>query len=105
MGTVLRVTDVEVPDHPDAVVHANARLVIVARTAPIAVEGPSNLDIEWGGDLGLSPDINGNILETRFPSGAHPVTTTGLGGGSSVTVRAWEADTEVVNGLEFPMTA
>lgn len=87
----MRVTELDVQDHPDAVVPANARVVIVARTEPIEVENPSNLHIEWSGDLGLNPDINGNILETRFASGAHAVTATGLAGGSSVTVRRWRS--------------
>ena len=70
MGTILRVTELNVRDHPDAVVPAGAEVIIVARTEPIEVEGPSNLNIEWSGDLGLNPEINGSLLETRFAPGA-----------------------------------
>jgi hypothetical protein len=92
VGTVLRVTNVEVRNHPDAIVRgfaADAEVVIFARPEPVEVEGPDDLRIEWNGDLGLNPEINGNSLETRFAPGAHTVTATGLGGSSSVTVKVW----------------
>lgn len=96
MGTRLRVTELEIRFHPDAVVRADpiAEVVIRARTEPIEVEGPDNLRIEWSGDLGLSPDLGPNPefsgrLATTFAAGAHTVTATGAAGGSSVTVRVW----------------
>jgi hypothetical protein len=104
MGTVLRVTKLEVRDHPDAVVRAhgvNEQVHIVATTEPIEVEGPDDLSIEWSGDLGLDHQIIGNSLVTLFAPGAHPVTGTGSAGGSSVTVRVWQAELEVVSGPEF----
>jgi hypothetical protein len=63
MGTRLRVTALEVRDHPDAVVRGFpiAEVVILARTEPIEVEGPDDLHIEWSGDLGLSPDLGPNL--------------------------------------------
>ena len=77
MGTRLRVTELEIRFHPDAVVRADpiAEVVIRARTEPIAVEGPDNLRIEWSGDLGLSPDLGPNPefsgrLATTFAPGA-----------------------------------
>jgi hypothetical protein len=42
MGTILRVTELEVREHPDAVVPAHREVVIVARTEPVEIEGPSN---------------------------------------------------------------
>src|SRR5262245_10943619 len=104
MGTVLRVTKLEVRDHPDAVVRANANVVIVAKSEPIEIEGSSNLKIEWSGDLGLNPEINDDVLKTHFEPGGHTVTATGLAGGNSVTVRAWQSETEVINGPEFAIT-
>jgi hypothetical protein len=77
MGTRLRVTELEIRFHPDAVVRADpiAEVVIRARTEPIEVEGPDNLRIEWSGDLGLSPDLGPNPefsgrLATTFAPGA-----------------------------------
>ena len=112
MGTRLRVTALEVRDHPDAVVRGFpiAEVVILARTEPIEVEGPDDLHIEWSGDLGLSPDLGPNPefsgrLKTTFAPGAHAVTATGAAGGSSVTVRVWQSETEVVNGPAFDITA
>jgi hypothetical protein len=112
MGTRLRVTALEVRDHPDAVVRGFpiAEVVILARTEPIEVEGPDNLRIEWSGDLGLSRDLGPNPefsgrLKTTFAPGAHAVTATGAAGGSSVTVRVWQSETEVVNGPAFDITA
>lgn len=48
MGTRLRVTELEVRDHPNAVVRAKpvAVVVIVASTEPVEVEGPDDLRIE-----------------------------------------------------------
>jgi hypothetical protein len=107
MGTVLRVTELKVRDHPDAVVRSfapNVEVVIFAITESVEVQGPSNLDVEWSGDLGLNPEINGSILKTRFAPGAHTVTATGAAGGSSVTVRVWQGEPEVINGSEFAIT-
>ena len=112
MGTRLRVTELEVRNHPDVVVRAlrtDVFVVIHARTEPIEVEGPDDLRIEWSGDLGLSPDLGPNPefstrLATSFAPGAHTVTATGAAGGSSVTVRVWRSETEVVNGPEFAIT-
>ena len=106
MGTILRVTELAVRGHPDAVVRARpiGGVVIDARTEPVEVEGPSDFEIEWSGDLGLTPDINGGRLETSFAPGAHTVTATGHAGGSSVTVRVWQGEAEVVNGPGFAMT-
>ena len=59
--------------------------------------------------MGLSPDLGPNPefstrLATSFAPGAHTVTATGAAGGSSVTVRVWRSETEVVNGPEFAIT-
>ena len=104
MGTILRVTELEVRDHPHDVVRANASVAIVARTESVEVEGPTDLHIEWSGGLGASPHINGNTLHTAFAPGVHPVTATAAAGGSSVTVRAWQSETDMVNGPDFALT-
>jgi hypothetical protein len=113
MGTILRVTELEVVGDPDAVVRTHEEdvtVVIDAKTEPIEVEGPDNRRIEWSGDLGLNPDIGPSAgtddgrLITRFALGAHTVTATGLAGGSSVTVRVWRSEIEVVNGPDFVIT-
>ena len=77
MGTRLRVTALEVRDHPDAVVRGFpiAGVVILAGTEPIEVEGPAGAGGAWSGDLGLSPDLGPNPefsgrLATTFAPGA-----------------------------------
>lgn len=104
MGTILRVIKLEVLDAPDAVVRAGGLVDIVARTEDVEVNGPDNLQIEWSGDLGLNPKINGGTLETSFAVGAHTVTATGAAGGNSVTVRAWRSEASVAQGGEFAIT-
>ena len=112
MGTILRVTELEVLSHPDAVVRAfgeDVRVAVDARTVAVEVEGPDNHRIDWSGDLGLAPDIGPNPqddarLLTRYAPGAHTVTAAGLAGGRSVTLRVWRSETEVVNGPEFVIT-
>ena len=102
MGLRYRVTELEVRDHPEAVVSAHTRVLIVARRELVEVEGPDDLRIEWNGDLGLNPEIIDSNLETRFAAGAHTVTAEGAAGGSSVSVGAWESEVEVVNGVLHP---
>ena len=105
MGTILRVTELEVLDVPNAVVRPGALLDIVARTEDVEVQGPDNLQIEWSGDLGVDPKINGGSLNTRFVQvGAHTVTAKGAAGGNSVTVRVWRSEASVAQGGEFAIT-
>src|SRR5258705_8915918 len=104
MGKMYRVTELEVLDHPNAVVRAGEVVDIVARTEDVEVEGPDNLQIEWSGDLGLNPEVNGGTLETSFAPGAHTVTAKGAAGGNSVTVRAWRSEASVTQGGEFAIT-
>jgi hypothetical protein len=105
MGTILRVTELEVLDVPNAVVRPGALLDIVARTEDVEVQGPDNLQIEWSGDLGVDPKINGGSLNTRFVQvGAHTVTATGAAGGNSVTVRVWRSEASVAQGGEFAVS-
>ena len=113
--TILRVTGFKVyqPSHtarPSAVVHAG-RVVIVTITKRVTVEASTpfaveeDLSIEWGGDLGQNPDITGGVLETTFAPGAHTVTAKGVAGGSSLTVKAFQSELEVINGHGFTITA
>jgi len=103
MGQALRVTDLKVQGHPNAVVPAGEEVVIFATTEPVEAHGPTDLNIEWGGDLGSNPRFSGS-LETSFAAGAHTVTAKGRAGGISLTVRAWQAEVEVVNGLRFAIS-
>ena len=78
MGTILKVIKLEVAGLPNAVVRAGGLVDIVATTEDVEVNGPDNLQIEWSGDLGVDPKINGGSLNTRFVQvGAHTVTAKG----------------------------